>query len=51
MAIYDGELAVFNNNEWFFTGIAAKKVSCGKSNDDEIIGWINNWNFTNEKLQ
>ena len=51
VAIYDGELAVFNNNEWFFTGIAAKKVSCGKSNDDEIIGWINNWNFTNEKLQ
>ena len=41
VAVYDGELAIFKDNEWYFTGISASRVSCGKSNDDEIIGWIN----------
>ncbi len=40
IAIYDGEVAIFKDGEWLFTGNKATEVSSGKVNDDEIIGWV-----------
>ncbi len=40
IAIYDGELAIFKDRTWSFKGVKVKDVSGGKSNDDEIVGWV-----------
>lgn len=40
LAIYGGEVAIYKDGEWLFIGENGSDVSGGKSNDDEIIGWI-----------
>ena len=40
IAVYKGEVAFLKDEIWVFTGVKASNVAGGKSNDDEIIGWI-----------